>query len=105
MIARAEALEPTAWQRLERPAKYQVKTQERTRPANVKERIVREKGFKNFVLQWEDVAEFEHSPDKCAKAYRIIALRKLISVEMGQDKLFDEYRYFFYVTNDRLSAA
>jgi len=105
MIARAELLAKNDWKRLERPARYEVKTQERAKPDNVKERIVREKGFKNFLLQWEDVAEFEHRPDKCKKAYRIIVLRKLISVEIGQDKLFDEYRYFFYVTNDRLSAA
>lgn len=100
MIARAELLPESDWQRLDRPAKYEVKTRERTKPANVKEPIVREKGFKNFVLQWEDIAEFEHQPDKCKKKYRMIALRKRISVEAGQDKLFEEYRYFFYITND-----
>ena len=105
MIARAQLLAESAWRRLARPARYEVKTQERSRPPNVKEQVVRQKGFKNFVLQWEDVAQFEHRPDKCAKAYRVIALRKRISVEMGQDKLFDEYRYFFYITNDRASAA
>ena len=77
---------------------------ERARPDNVKERVVREKGFKNFVLQWEDVAEFGHRPDKCEKAYRIIVLRKRISVEAGREKLFEEYRYFFYITNDRLGT-
>jgi len=105
MIARAQLLAESAWRRLARPARYEVKTQERSRPPNVKEQVVRQKGFKNFVLQWEDVAQFEHRPDKCAKAYRVIALRKKISVEMGQDKLFDEYRYFFYITNDHGSAA
>ena len=101
MIKRAEDLPQSAWQRLDRPARYEVKTQQRTRPANVKEPVIREKGFKNFVLQWEDIAEFEHRPDKCKKSFRMIALRKRISVEAGQDKLFDEYRYFFYITNDR----
>ena len=75
MIARAQALPESAWRRLARPAKYQVKTVPRARPDNVREQVVRAKGFKNFVLQWEDVAEFEHRPDKCAKAYRVIALR------------------------------
>jgi len=105
MINRAEVLPSSAWQRLDRPAKYEVKTKERTKPQNVKEPIVREKEFKNYVLQWEDIAEFEHKPDKCTKAYRMIALRKRISVEKGQDKLFEEYRYFFYITNDRNSTA
>jgi hypothetical protein len=105
MIARAERLPETAWRRLQRPAKYQVKTRPRARPDNVKEQVVRDKGFKNFVLQWEDVAEFEHRPDKCRKAYRVIVLRKRISVEVGQEKLFEEYRYFFYITNDRAGTA
>jgi hypothetical protein len=105
MIARAEALPPQTWRRLARPARYQVKTEPRARPANVKEQVVRTKGFKNFILQWEDVAEFEHRPDRCRQSYRMIVLRKRISVEMGQDKLFEEYRYFFYITNDRTSTA
>jgi hypothetical protein len=105
MISRAELLPQQAWRRLQRPAKYEVQTQERQRPANVKEQIVREKGFKNFVLQWEDVTEFEHRPDLCKRAYRMIVLRKKISVEKGQEKLFEEYRYFFYITNDRSSTA
>jgi hypothetical protein len=105
MIARAQQLPEHAWRRLKRAAKYPVKTTSRTRPDNVKEQVVREKRFKNFVLQWEDVAEFEHRPDLCRQSYRMIVLRKKISVEQGQEKLFDEYRYFFYITNDRVSSA
>jgi hypothetical protein len=104
MIDRAQRLAPSAWQRLDRPPRYAVKTQERAKPTNVKEQIVREREFKNMVLQWEDIAEFEHRPDKCAKTYRMIVLRKRISVEKGQDKLFEEYRYFFYITNDQNST-
>jgi hypothetical protein len=105
MIARAQALPESAWRRLARPAKYRVKTSPRARPDNVKERVVREKGFKNFVLQWEDVAEFEHRPDLCRRGYRMVVLRKRISVERGHEKLFEEYAYFFYITNDRVSSA
>jgi len=104
MIARAEALAESAWARLERPARYQVKTDPRARPDNVKEQVVRDKGFKNFVLQWEDVAEYEHRPDLCDRRYRVVVLRKRVSVEKGQEKLFEEYRYFFYITNDRKST-
>jgi hypothetical protein len=102
---KAAMLPDTAWRRLERPAKYQVKTQQRVRPPNIKEQIVREKGFRNFVLQWEDVAEFEHRPCHCGRAYRMVVLRKKIWVEQGQARLFEEYRYFFYITNDRTSSA
>jgi hypothetical protein len=104
MIARAQALPKTAWQRLERPMRYDVKTQPRARPDNVKEQIVRDKQFKNLLLQWEDVAEFEHRPHLCRRSYRMIVLRKKISVEQGQDKLFDEYAYFLFITNDRAST-
>lgn len=31
----------------------------------------------------------------------VVALRKDLSVERGDDVLFHEYRYFFYITNDR----
>lgn len=104
-IARAQALEPADWHRLQRPAKYEVETEPRAKRDNVKEQVVRDKKFKNFVLQWEDVAEFRYRPDACEQTYRMIALRKNISVEKGQEKLFEEYRYFFYITNDLTSAA
>jgi len=105
MIARAEALPPTDWRRLERQPRYEVKTEPRAKRDNVKEQVVREKKFKNFVLQWEDVAEFTHRPDLCKASYRMIVLRKKIFVEQGQEKLFEEYRYFFYITNDFTSTA
>jgi hypothetical protein len=105
MIARAEALPESAWRRLHRPPRYDVKTEPRGTRDNVKERVVREKGFKNFVPLWEDVAEFEHRPDLCRRSYRVVVLRKRISVEQGQEKLFEEYRYFFYITNDRKSGV
>ena len=105
MIARAEALPEPAWRRLTRPARYEVRTQPRGRRDRVKEQVVRDKGFKNFVLQWEDVAEFEHRPDLCRRPYRMVVLRKRVSVEQGQQKLYEEYAYFFYITNDRASTA
>lgn len=39
-----------------------------------------------------------------AMQYRMIALRKKIAVEKGQERLFEQYRYFFYITNDRTST-
>jgi len=97
----AEALAPRAWTRLRRKAKYEVKTEPRRRPENVKERIVKERGYKNVKLICEHVAEFDYRPTKCKKTYRIVVLRKNLSVERGEDVLFPEIRYFFYITNDR----
>jgi hypothetical protein len=97
----AEELPESAWKRLARPPRYEVKTSERDKPENVKERIVREREYKNLVLKYEDVAEFDYRPGKCKHTYRMVGLRKKISVEKGQEQLFEQYRYFFYITNER----
>jgi hypothetical protein len=101
----ADDLAVTAWQKLDRPARYQVKTKPRQRRKNVKEEIVREREFKNIRLVSEEVAEFQYKPAACDKAYRVIVVRKDLTVEKGEIKLFDDYRYFFYLTNDRTSTA
>ncbi len=105
LVRRVEALPAESWRRLVRPAPYEVKTEERAKPENVKAQLVRKKGFKNLVLQWEDVAEFDYQPTLCKRSYRMIALRKKIAVEQGQERLFEQYRYFFYITNDRELSA
>ena len=70
----ADGLPEKAWRRLERPARYSVRTQTRQRPANVKDRIVREREFETLRLQSEDVAEFEYQPGKCNRAYRMVVV-------------------------------
>lgn len=104
LIERADNLPEDLWRPLLRPAKYDVKTQPRRRPANVKERIVIEREYENIRLRSEDVAEFAYRPTKCRKAYRIVVLRKNLSVEKGEQVLFDDIRYFFYITNDQTSS-
>ena len=101
----AEQLPENAWHRLKRPARYQVKTQPRRRPANVKEPIVKERGFETLRLQSEDVAEFTYRPMACRKSYRMVVVRKNITKEKGEVALFDEVRYFFYITNEREASA
>lgn len=101
----ADDLPRRAWKRLPRPARYQVKTERRRKPANVKEQIVREREFENIRLESEEVAEFNYSPTACRKTYRVIVLRKNVAIEKGQSRLFDDYRYFFYITNDGESSA
>jgi len=105
LIEIADNLSEGLWRRLLRPAKYEVKTQPRRRPANVKERIVVERQYKNIRLQCEDVAEFSYRPTKCNKTYRIVVLRKNLSVEKGEKVLFDDICYFFYITNDYKSSS
>ena len=78
----------------------QIATTPRTRPANIKDAIVRERNYKTLRQAAEDVVEFSYRPRACTKDYRVVALRKNISVERGENVLFSEYRYFFYITND-----
>jgi DDE family transposase len=101
----ADELPGMSWQPLHRKPRYEVKTEPRARPANVKERIVREREFKNIVLQSEDVAEMPYRPVACRKTYRLIVVRKNLTVAKGELRLFDDYRYFFYLTNDQDRSA
>jgi hypothetical protein len=101
LINIAETLPETAWKPLLRKPRYTVATEPRRKPANVKEQIVQERGYKNIRLQSEQVAEFDYRPVKCKQAYRMVVIRKNLSVEQGEAVLFDDIRYFFYITNDR----
>jgi hypothetical protein len=99
LVKIAEELPAAAWEPLVRPAKYEVQTRERRRPENVQERIVKEREFKNVRLESESVAEFPYQPLKCNTTYRVVVVRKNLSMEQGEQRLFDEVRYFFYITN------
>jgi hypothetical protein len=101
----ADALPQTAYQKVLRPPRYEVQTDPRERPTNVKRRIIRQREFKELRLQREDYADFEYRPGECKQPYRMVVLRKTISHEKGQARLFDEIRYFFYITNDWVKDA
>lgn len=96
----AESAPEDCYEELVARAEREIKTKPRARPERVKPRIVRERGFKNYRLKSEDVVAFPYKPNKCTREYRMVAVRKNISVERGEDVLFDEIRYFFYITND-----
>jgi hypothetical protein len=99
----ANALPEKAWKPLNRRVKHAVKTTSRRRPTNVKEQIVIRRKFKNTRLDSERVAEFDYRPHACSKAYRVVAVCKNLTISKGVEALFDEVRYFFYITNNRTS--
>ena len=105
MKSRAEHLPDQAWKKLTRPLRYEIETQPRQRPDHVKDAIVIKRGYEKLRLKYEEVAEFNYKPTACKTAYRMIVIRKNISKEQGGIWLCDQYRYFFYITNDRLSTA
>jgi hypothetical protein len=98
--ATAAQLPERVWRKLERPARYTVQTEPRQRHDRVKEQIVVEREFENKRLQSEEVAEFNYQPSACTETYRMVVVRKNLSVEKGEKVLFDEVVYFFYLTND-----
>jgi hypothetical protein len=61
--------------------------------------VVVEREFVNQKLVGESLAEIAYQPNKCGQKYRVIILRKNISVRKGEQALLDEIRYFFYITN------
>ena len=99
---RADGLDE-AFRALRRRAKTAFVEQDkrRARPPRFKEQWVRDRGYKNLRLRSEDIAEFDYQPGACSRPYRMVVLRKNISVEKGEDVLFEQIRYFFYITNDR----
>lgn len=105
LVARAAGTADDLYHELVARAERQTATRPRTRPVNIKDGIVRQRGYKVLRTTAEDVVEFDYRPGRCTTDYRVVALRKNISVERGDNVLFDEYRYFFYITNDRTLSA
>ena len=101
----SDGLPETEYDELVRMTERAVKTKARARPEKVKEQIVNERGYKNIKLKSEDVVDFEYRPTACTHTFRIVALRKNLSVEKGELKLFDDIRYFFFITNDWTMAS
>jgi hypothetical protein len=98
LVGIAQGLETHAWTRLRRQPPYTVKTEARGRRHNVKEAIVVQREFENIRLESEHVAEFRYRPVKCGRDYRVVVLRKNLSVAKGEQTLFDDIKYFFYIT-------
>jgi len=105
LVGIAENLQQKAWKPLRRRLRKEPAGPRRVRPANVKQRIVEEKGYKDIRLDSEWVAEFAYRPGKCRRTYRVVVLKKDLSVCQGQQMLFSDVRYFFYITNlDQMPA-
>ena len=100
LIKAAENQDEDLYHELAAKAERELQTRPRTRPTNVKDQIVRERGYKTIRPKTQEVVEFSYRPVACTKDYRVIAVRKNLSIERGENVLFDEHRYFFYITND-----
>src|SRR6202051_607536 len=95
----------STWKPLERLARYEIATEPRCRPQRIKEAIVRFKGYLNKEWVAESVAEFSYQPNKCGRSYRLVVVRKNISVQKGERVLLEDIKYFFYITNHSAYCA
>ena len=101
LVAQAAALSEEKWSDILPNSSFKWPWIEpRKRPENIKERIVKERGYKNIRTISEQVAQFTYRPGKCQNTYRMVVVRKNLSVEQGDQVLFDDIRYFFYITNN-----
>jgi hypothetical protein len=105
LVRRADGLAESAWQPLARPPAYEVRTEPREKQPRVKDDVIVAREFRTLRLTAEAVAEFAYRPTACKTTYRMVVVRKNITVERGDQRLFDEIRYFFYITNDRTSPC
>jgi len=99
LCMKADEIAPENWDELERMPKYEIKTHARAKGNRIKEQIVMKKGYTNQKLAGESIAEIPYRPKNCSKTYRLIILMKDITVKKGEKALFNEIRYFFYITN------
>ena len=74
-------------------------TNPRQRPVNVKDEVVRRRGYRNVRLVGEQVAEFNYRPGACARDYRVVVLRRQLVWERQGEVIEEETRYLFYITN------
>lgn len=99
LVGLANDLPAGVWQPLERMPKYEILTEPRRKPLRHKEKIVIEKEYRNIKLRGEDIAEFSYQPCKCHQAYRMVVVRKNLTLKKGERALLDDIRYFFYISN------
>lgn len=102
----AENTPENDWKQLSRKPRYDPGTPNRSRRESVKRQIVEARGYKNRRLASEWFTEVNYKPTRCKQSYRLVILRKKVNVT-EQGRLFDDYRYFFYLSNlpkDQYSA-
>ena len=97
LINKAELLEESEWNRLEKPRKNANKVKKsRIEKNREKNDVVIRREYETQRQKDEHVAEFMYRPTKCESDYRVIVLRKKMETTKGQLLLFENYRFFLY---------
>jgi hypothetical protein len=102
MTGRAKGIENRVYAEFKREAdKVFAARKPRAKQPAVKQQFVEAKGYKDLRLVREELAEFEHTPQRAKHSYRVVVLRKTVAEHRGQLCLGNAQRYLFYITNDR----
>lgn len=99
LVGIAETLENTAWRPLRRRRAKPPSTARRGHKFNHKQAVIVRQGYRNKRLKGEWIAEFDYQPGACSRTYRVVVVRKEVEVTAGQQKLFDDTPYLFYISN------
>lgn len=104
LVKIADSLENPEWKPLRRRRQQPPATARRRKRPNYKQAIVEQHGYENKQLVGESLAELDYQPGKCSRSYRLVVVRKDVEVSRGQQKLFNDEPYFFYVSNTPASS-
>ncbi len=91
-MAEAKSTDEEMYHQLVGRAERTIKTRPRAKARRVKDDVVRARRFKVLRSAGEDVCEFSYRPRACKTDHRVVAPRKDLSVERGEEVLFRCFR-------------
>jgi hypothetical protein len=94
----ADNIQEDQWKAVPREPRYDDSLASRARPTRVKDQIIEQRGYKNRKMKNEHYVEVAYKPYKCQKTYRLVIVRKILKIT-EQGRLFEDYKYFFYINN------
>jgi len=97
LVKKADLLGENEWKSFSKPTI--VRGSKRKKKQRVKENCVIKRRYKNKIQKDVQVSEFSYKPGKCEKSYRVIVCKKDLDVKEGQQLLFEDVKYLFYITN------
>jgi hypothetical protein len=62
---------------------------------------VQERGYRNLEPGEQEVAEFDYRPGGCDATYRMVVRRVKMHETQGQKVIWEGYRYYFLITDER----
>lgn len=97
LVKTADLLGENEWSKFSKPKI--IRGCKRKKKQRVKENCVIRRKYRNIIQTDVQIAEFSYRPGKCKKSYRVIVCKKELDVMEGQQLLFEDVKYLFYITN------